>query len=200
MPSVADLGYFYTSFPIAYGESEGGYELRVIAVVDNTDVSIPVYIVDTTLQNKGDYYVLYNIITNYAFTLSCSQPCLVVQYARELEVGGDHWETMSSFQAVLTPDTKAATNLIFTVPSSIDHVYSSLPTRASISMIVTYYPVVGLHLNDTNLADLDWQRVDDSWNSYATMEIGRGFYCLYSTVSSERWLMQIVNFHLLFTV
>ena len=130
----------------------------------------------------GEFHLVDNTVTVFGFKITCSKPCMAVQYVRSLPAGGDTGEHMTAFLAVLTPDERASNNLIFTLPRKID--YDS--TVGAISIIVNTYPVTGLHLNDTSLADLNWQPVEDSPNWFATMDITYGFYHLYSTLSTER--------------
>ena len=182
MPGLDELGTEYTSFPIHFGGDDGGYELRIIAVENNTDVSVPAFSADLTL-NAGKYYVVDNQVTRFAFKVFCSKPCMVVQYARALPPGGSTDIAMGSFLAVLTPDEGASNNLIFTVPSVIN---DPSGIDGAISVIMNTFPVTGLHLNDTSLADLNWQLVENTTTCYATLSIGEGFYHLYSTEPSEK--------------
>ena len=181
MPISDELGTEYTSFPIHFGADDGGYQIRIIAADNNTDVSIPAFSADFSL-NMGEYYLVDNQETRFGFKVFCSKPCMVVQYLRSLPEGGSTDYAMGSFLAVLTPDEGASNNLIFTVPSVINEG----DVEGAISIIMDTFPVTGLHLNDTSLADLNWKLVEDNTTCYATMEIGEGFYHLYSTEPSER--------------
>jgi hypothetical protein len=131
----------------------------------------------------GEFHLVDNTVTVFGFKITCSKPCMAVQYVRSLPAGGDTGEQMAAFLAVLTPDERASNNLIFTVPSMIDH---SSTFYGALSIIVNTYPVTGLHLNDTSLADLNWQPVEDTPHCFATMRIQSGFYHLYSILSTER--------------
>ena len=182
MPMLDELGTEYTSFPIHFGDDTGGYEIRVIAVEDDTSVSVPAFSAGFSL-NMGQYYAIDNQVTRFGFKVYCSKPCMVVQYARSLASGGSTGSAMGSFLAVLTPDEGASNNLIFAVPSVID---DNCGVDGAISVIMNTFPVTGLHLNDTSLTGLNWQLVDNSTTCYATMGIGAGFYHLYSNEPSER--------------
>ena len=174
MPSVAELGLQYTSFPIHFG-GNGGYEVRVIAVEDDTQVSIPALSIDSTL-NLAEFLESDNTATRFAFGVSCSKPCLAVQYMRNLPKSGDFY--MSGFMAVLTPEETTLCNSIFTVPTMID----DSDVRGAISIITSVSPS-GLLLNGNSLVGWDWQPVSTKW--YATDEIGPGFYQLQSTNPAE---------------
>jgi hypothetical protein len=180
MPNMEELGTRYTSFPIHFG-GEGGYEVRTIAVENDTDVTVPAFSTSETL-NMGEFHTADNTVTELGFTIHCSKPCMVVQYMRNLPMGGNTDTYMSMFLTVLTPDDNLSNNLVFTVPTWI----GSADGMGALSIIVDTYPVTGLHLNDTSLADLDWQPLEDSTNWVATLEIEHGFYQMYSSVSSER--------------
>ena len=180
MPSMDQLGMEYTTFTIHFG-GEGGYESRVIAVEDDTAVS-PSFSTSVTL-NMGEFHFIDNTRTGLAFKISCSKPCLAVQYVQTLPAGGDTGEAMGAFLAVLTHDERSSANLIFTVPSMMN---DEPDFMAAISLIVNTIPVTGLYLNDTSLVDLDWQPVEDSPNCFSTVEVGYGFYHLFSTSPSER--------------
>jgi hypothetical protein len=108
---------------------------------------------------------------------------MVVQYVRCLPAGGDTGEAIGAFLAVLTPEERSSTNLIFTVPNMMN---GHSRFMAAISLIVNTFPVTGLYLNETSLANLDWQPVEDSSNWFSTVEIGYGFYHLFTTSPSER--------------
>jgi hypothetical protein len=181
MPAMYELGTEHTSFPLHFG-GEGGYYVRVIAVVDDTDVTVPAFATSLTL-NMGEFHVINNGVTELGLKMSCSKPCMAVQYVPSLPAGGDTGLRMNAFLVVLTPDEKSSNNLIFTVPYMM---YDEPSFRAAISIIVNVFPVTGLYLNDTNLADLNWQPVEDSGNWFATVEVGYGFYHLYTTAPSER--------------
>ena len=183
MPSVDELGTEYTSFPIHFGDDDGGYEIRIIAADNSTDVSVPVFNIDIRLNNPGDYHVVDNQVTRFAFKMFCSKPCMVVQYTRSLSWGGSESTGMGSFMGVLTPDEGASNSLIFTVPNAINHADG---LDGAISIVMNTYPVTGLHLNETSLAGLSWQLVENSTGCYATRSIDEGFYRLYSTEPSER--------------
>ncbi len=176
-----ELGTEYTSFSIHFG-GEGGYEVRVIAIEDGTDVTVPAFSTSLTL-NMGEFHVIDNPTTVFAFKMTCSKPCMAVQYVRSLPAGGNTGEHMGAFKAVLTPDERASNNLIFTVPLMMTH---QPDVKAAISIIVNTNPVTGLYLNDTSLADLDWQPVDDSSNWFATVDIEYGLCHIYTTEPSER--------------
>ena len=181
MTNLNDLGTEYTTFPIHFG-GNGGYGVKVIATEDNTDVSIPAFSADVTLD-MGEFYEVDNTVTVFGFRVSCSKPCMVVQYVRALPSGGNTGLAMPAFLAVLAPDQEASNNLIFTVPSLIDF---SSTSRAAISIIMNTNPVTGLYLNTTSLNNLNWMATEDSTKWYATVEIPAGFYQLYSTEPSER--------------
>ena len=164
MPSVSELGLQHTSFPIYFGGA-GGYEVRVIAAEDNTGVSIPALSIDSTL-NLGEFLVADNTATRFAFEVSCTKPCLAVQYMRNLPQS----ETkMSAFMAVLTPDETKLCSSIFTVPTMV----ADSDVTAAIS-IITNEPTSGLLLNGNSLTGWDWQPVSTKW--YATNTIGPGFH------------------------
>ena len=190
MPSVDELGIEYTSFPIHFGDDNGGYEVRIIAANNNTDVSVPVFDIDISLSNPGDYHVVDNRVTRFAYKMFCSKPCMVVQITRSLSSGGSENTEMGSFMAVLTPDEQASNSLIFTVPNMINHAEG---VDGAISIVMNTYPVTGLHLNETSLAGLSWQLVENSTGCYASMSIDEGFYRLYSNESSERWVQTVVH-------
>lgn len=183
MPALSELGTDYTSFPVHFG-GDGGYEVRVIAVADNTDITVPAFSTSLTL-NMGEFHVIENNVTRQGFKISCNQPCLVVQYMRGLPSGGPSGLHMSSFLAVLIPEDRATSSLIFTVPRLINH--STFAMAAAISIITNTYPGTGLYLNDLSLANLDWQPVEAASNWFATVEIDAGFHELFSTVASERY-------------
>ena len=183
MPSADELGTEYTSFPIHFGEDDGGYEIRIIAAYNNTDVSVPVFNIDIRLNNPGDYHVVDNQVTRFGFKMFCSKPCMVAQYARSLSWGGSESTGMGSFMAVLTPDEGVSNSLIFTVPNIINH---GDTVDGAISIVMNTYPVTGLYLNETSLASLSWQLVENSTGCYASRSIDEGFYRLYSTEPSER--------------
>jgi len=175
-----DLATEYTTFPIYHG-GDGGYEVRVIAVADDTHVTIPAFSLSSDLDT-GEFFLVDNAITTFGFYIACSKPCMTVQYMRTLRFS--EGVPMSSFLAVLTPDERASNDMIFTFPTMIDYTTQSI--KGAISIVINTYPVTGLHLNDTSLADLDWQPADGSPNWYAAMEVESGFYSLYSSVPSER--------------
>ena len=181
MPDMEYLGTEYTTFPIHYG-GDGGYEVRVVAVTNDTHVTIPAYSLSSDLD-MGQFLSVNNTITAFGFHISCSKPCMAVQYMRNLPASGEGIE-MSTFLAVLTPDDRASNDMIFTLPSMID--YESGVMHGAISIIINTYPVTGLYLNDTSLNDLNWQSVSDSSMWYATTEVESGFYSLYSSEPSER--------------
>ena len=183
MPTVDELGTEYTSFPIHFGADDGGYEIRIIAADNNTDVSVPVFNIEIRLSNPGDYHVVDNQVTRFGFKMFCSKPCVVAQYTRSLPSGGSTNTVMGSFMAVLTPDGGASNSLIFTVPKTINH---DDGVDGAISIVMNKYPVTGLHLNETNLAALSWQLVENSTGCYASMSIDEGFYRLYTNEPSER--------------
>lgn len=182
MPALSELGTEYTSFPLHYGGDDGGYEVRVIAVEDDTDVTVPAFSVSLTL-NVGEFYTINNTLTRAGFRISCSKPCQAVQYVQTLPPGGPTDMPMATFLAVLTPDGQSSNSLIFTVPRMMN---SSSDMVAAVSIITNTFPVTGLYLNETSLADLDWQPVEDSTNWFATVEIETGFYQMFSVESSER--------------
>ena len=188
MPGLDELGTEYTSFPIYFGADSGGYEIRIIAVENNTDVSVPAFSADFSL-NTGDYYVVDNQVTRYGFKVLCSKPCMVVQYVRSLPAGGSTDAPMGTFMAALTPDEGASNNLIFTVP----HIMLEPSADAAMSIIMNTFPVTGLHLNDTSLANLTWQLVENTTSCYATFAIDLGFYHLYSNEPSEKWVQTAAN-------
>jgi hypothetical protein len=181
MPSMDQLGTEYTSFSIHFG-GEGGYEVRAIAVEDDTVVTVPAFSTSLTL-NMGEFHLIDNTVTGLGFKVSCSKPCMAVQYVPSLPAGGDTGEAIGAFLAVLTPDERSSTNLIFTVPSMMN---DEPDFMAAISLIVNTIPVTGLYLNDTSLVDLDWQPVEDSPNCFSTVEVGYGFDHLFTTYPSER--------------
>ena len=181
-PSLDHLSSQYTSFPVHFGDSDGGYEVRVLAVRDDTYVTIPVFSINITL-NRGEFHMVDNADTRLGFKISCSKPCMAVQYMRSLGYGGTDYVRMGPFLAVLTGDTRAANSFIFTAPSMID---SSSTMHGAISVITDTFPGTGLHLNDDSLQDLEWEQVEDSTNWYATMAIEGQFFQLYSTEASER--------------
>ena len=182
MPSKDELGTEYTTFPIHFGDDTGGYEIRVIATENNTQVSVPAFSLDVSLNATG-YYHLENTVTRFAFKVFCSKPCMVAQICRSLPSGGSTGIRMGSFLVVVTPDEGASNNLIFKVPSIINDPDG---IEGAISIIMNTFPVTGLHLNDTSLSDLTWQLVENFTNCYATLPIGDGFYHLYSNEPSER--------------
>ena len=181
MPTLDELGTEYTAFPLHFG-GDGGYEIRVIAVENNTAASVPEFSADFNL-NAGEYYVIDNVVTWFGFKVFCSKPCMVVQYVRSLPQGGSSDTYMGSFTAVLVPDDRASNSLIFTVPTVLD---MDDVTMGAISVIMNTFPVTGLHLNDSSLAELAWQLVENSTNCYATLRVERELYHLYSTEPSER--------------
>ena len=128
MPAVGELGLQHTSFPIYFGAAVGGYEVRVIGAEDNTVVTIPALTIDSTI-NLGEFLVADTTSTRFAFEVSCSKPCLVVQYMRNLQEGdGSH---MSGYMSVLTADETKLTSAIFTVPTMIDDSgKSQLPSQS----------------------------------------------------------------------
>lgn len=188
MPSMRELGKEYISFPILFG-GDGGYEIRVIAVQDDTIVTVPTFDVSKTL-NMGEFHLIDNPVTNLGFIISCSKPCMTVQYVRSLPEG--FTETMRAFMAVLVPQELSCNDLIFTIPRSIDFTVREL---GAISIITNTFPASGLHLNDTSLAELDWQPIENSLNWFASVGIEAGFHHLYSTDQWERSvnLLQIVE-------
>lgn len=181
MPALNELGTEYTTFSVHFG-GDGGYEVRVIAIADDTDVTVPAFSTSLTLDT-GKFHVIDNPVTRLGFRVSCSKPCQVVQYLRSIPAGGDTGFHMATFMAVLVPDEQSSNHLVFTVPRMIE---SSSDMKAAISIIINTFPVTDLYLNETSLADLNWQPVEDSINWFATMEIETGFYQLFSSDSSER--------------
>ena len=151
-------------------------------MANDTNVTIPEHSLSLDLD-MGEFLSVDNTITEFAFHISCSKPCMAVQYMRNLPASGEGIE-MSAFLAVLAPDESAGNDMIFTLPSMIDADFGDM--KAALSVVINTYPVTGLHLNGTSLNDLDWQPVDDSPNWYATTEIESGFYSLYSNIPSER--------------
>lgn len=180
MPRMDQLGTEYTSFPPHFG-GDGGYEVRIIAAHDDTDVTVPAFQTSLTLDS-GDFHVIDNPETGAALWMTCSKPCMAVQYLRSLPQGGQADEYLAAFLAVLTPDVMSSSDLVFTVPRTRDNPYF----RAGLSLIVNTFPITDLFLNDTSLADLDWQSVEGSGNWFATLEIEHGLYRLYSSVPTER--------------
>ena len=182
MPSRDELGTEYTTFPIHFGDDTGGYEIRVVATEDNTTISVPTFSLEVS-RHAGEDYHFGNSATRFAFKVFCSKPCMVAQFCRSLPSGGSTGLPMGSFLVMVTPDEGASNNLIFKVPSIINDPGG---VDGAISIITNTSPVTGLHLNDTSLTDLTWQLVENTTNSYATLQIGDGFYQLYSTEPSER--------------
>lgn len=181
MPPLSELGTEYTTFPVHFG-GDGGYEVRVIAVADDTDVTVPSFSTSLTL-NMGEFHVIDNTVTRRGFQISCSKPCQVAQYLRALPAGGDTGLAMGSFLAMLIPDERSSDHLIFTVPTMSS---ASLAMKAAITIIIDTFPMTGLFLNGISLADLNWQPAEDSSNWAATVEVQVGFYQLHSIQSSER--------------
>ena len=157
--------------------------VRIIAAENNTDVSVPAFNIDIRLSNLGDYHLVDNQVTRFGFKMFCSKPCMVVQYTRSLSWGGSVSTGMGSFMAVLTPDEGASNSLIFTVPNVINHADG---VDGAISIVMNTHPVTGLHLNETSLAGLNWQLVENSTGCCAAVSIDEGFYRLYSNEPSER--------------
>ena len=185
MPSLFEIGTDYTTFPLHYG-GDGGYEVRVIAVANGTGVVIPEFSVDVTL-NMGEFYEVDNTQTMFGFHVSCSLPCMAVQYVRTLpEDSTAGILAMHPFLAALIPAHRGTDDLIFTVPTMAQH---SPGMRAAMSITVNAFPVTGLYLNGTSLADQDWQPVDGSQHSYATVELedAAGFYRLYTIEPAEKF-------------
>lgn len=182
MPTLSQLGTEYTTFPVHLG-GDGGYEVRVIAVANDTDVTVPAVSTSLTL-NMQEFHVINNTVTRLGIRVLCSKPCMVVQYAQNLPAGGDTGLPMAAFLAALIPDERASNSLIFTVPTMYDH--PSFTMDAAISIIINNFPVTGLYLNEASLVDLNWQPVEDSSNWFATVEVDSGFYQLYSTDTSDR--------------
>ena len=142
---------------------------------NNTGVSIPALSIDSTL-NLGEFLVADNTATRFAFEVSCSKPCLAVQYMRNLPQNDSY---MSGFMAVLTADETKICSSIFKVPTMVD----DSKVTAAISIITNASPS-GLLLNDNSLTGWDWQPVSTKW--YATNTIEPGFYELQSSNPAER--------------
>lgn len=180
MPTTSQLGTEYNTFPLHFG-GDGGYEIRIIAVADNTDVTVPAFSTSLTLH-IGEFHVVDNTLTRLGFKVLCSQPCMVAQNVRALPAD-NAGHRMAGFLAVLIPEERATGNLIFASPRNLDHAFDH---RGAISIITNTYPGTGLHLNDTSLADLNWQPVNSSSSWFSSVEIDSGFYHLYSTQALER--------------
>lgn len=182
MPTMSELGTEYLSFPAHFG-GNGGYLVRIIAVEDNTQVTVPSF---STILNldQGEFHVVDNRVTKFAFNVSCSKPCMVVQFLRSLWAGGETDRHMQPFMSMLIPDDSSSNSLIFTVPSQIE---THPSTRCVIAIITnTFPPTRNLYLNDTYLSYLDWVLMEDSASWYATFEIEAGSYQLYSNDLLER--------------
>lgn len=180
MPKLSELGLEYVSFPLAFGDTAYGYVIRVLAVADDTDISIPEAGISTTLM-MGDFNEIDNVPTNGGYVVTCSKPCMVVQYIKTLPPG-DTLRAISSFMTVLTPSEQMTNNLVFTTPE-----VSSLGsyTTTAVSLLVNTYPIRGLQLNGTKLEYLDWKPVEHAQMWCATVVIQPGFYQLLSYEENE---------------
>ena len=72
MPSTGELGTMHTTFPILFGPDDNGYVVRVVAVSDDTTVTIASLGVSEVV-NAGHYYELEHRVNKEALKVSGSK-------------------------------------------------------------------------------------------------------------------------------
>ncbi|ELU18835.1 hypothetical protein CAPTEDRAFT_226753 [Capitella teleta] len=110
MPPVYEWGTEHIVPPILGRLKDAGYELRVVAATDNTEVNIECPGIDniTMTADRGIAFVRKNVsdATSPAI-VRCSSPCLVMQYNRGYRaLGYDVIETRTDPFMSLIPSTK----------------------------------------------------------------------------------------------
>ena len=179
MPTLSELGANYSSFPLAFGDEYGGYEVRVIGVSKETAVYFSTG--KTSILDMGEVLTEESAYTRESISVKCSNECLAVQYIKVLQDDSTSRE-LGNFMVVLTPDTQFSGNVAFATPS-----YSSFSSKiTAISLVVDHYPVTTIYLNGVSLSYLDWHSVDESSNWHAFVQIAPGDYTLISLKPFER--------------
>jgi len=177
LPPVRELGLYYTSFPIVYGERHTGYFVRVVATVNNTDVHIPAQSVKTL--NAGEYLEIQQDISDYALSFWCTAPCLAVQVANVSTTPGGVYNTrMGSIMVPLVPESLYQQDVWFTTPYM-----DSESVQCVLAIISDTYPVTNLYLNAVMLhEELEWT-VGTGYNyAYSNMTLTEDeMYHLYTT-------------------
>ena len=180
MPFNAELGMRYVTAPYHFGQNDRGCQVRVISVSDDTTISV-VATGYEAVHDAGSFYHFDYPLSRQATPVYCSEPCLVVQYAKDAEEGGTP-NNLFSFMLVLTPTEHFLTYAIF----STDSVGSDSDTDNALSLVVDFYPVDDLYLDGVNLEYLDWVMAAEGTGWYATMSIDPGFHTLYTTNTDNR--------------
>lgn len=124
MPEITDHGTDYVSFQnAALGAYHQGYFIQVVSVSDGTVVDIPEVSVSVVLD-AGEFETVPFESSNTSTKVTCSNPCLVVQYGAEAWMS-NMWG--GPYMITLNPNMLLAKDLIFTTPrSSMDSEVTTL--------------------------------------------------------------------------
>ena len=174
MPSVDEFGFDFVTVPYHLGDSDIGYMGRVLSVVNSTTISVPTEGYEAE-HDAGSFYDFDFPMSRHGTHIHCSQPCIAVQYAKESEtVDSTPW--MLPFMLVLTPLGHYTRNTTFSSPS-----WATGSTQLALSVVVDFFPVDDLYLDEINMEFLEWTITPDGTGAYATMSVETGQHNLYTT-------------------
>ena len=174
MPFTHESGHDFVTIPYHLGDSDIGYMVRVLSIVDSTTISIPAF--DYEAQHQaGSYYDFDFPMSRHGTTIHCSQPCIAVQYAKESETAEDTpW--MLPFMLVLTPRGQYSRNTTSSSPS-----WATGSTQVALSVVVNFFPVDDLYMDGVSMEFLEWTTAPDGTGAYAIGTVQAGQHNLYTT-------------------
>lgn len=182
MPYQHELGTDYLTTSYHFGSNSNGYYVRVLSIADGTTVSVP-GLGYSGVHDVGSFHEFEYPLMRQATPISCSQPCIVAQYAYRSGVGDSPGAyNLNPFMLILTPKNAYSTNAIFATSGIGDNAL----TRNALSLSVNFYPVDDLYLDDESLEDLDWMSAPGLTGWFATMTISHGTHHLYTLDPDHR--------------
>jgi hypothetical protein len=184
MPGVDALGTEYITFPNAGGLEREGYYIQVVSVSDGTVVSIPEEGLTVELA-AGEFISEMFVDSNMSTFVSCSSPCLVVEYGCQDSESSSGDLRTGPYMITLTPAKLLSTDLVFT--TSVRSTFEG--TRTVLALVVegSDEPVTNLYLDGVSLESEDWQLVDQSDHQYVMgLLLETGFHHLYSDDANRR--------------
>lgn len=174
MPRAQDVGTTFSTAPLHFGW-QGGYGMRVLSIADGTTINVPAVGQEVNLD-AGEFLEFVIPANSQGALITCSQPCIAAQFANQAFEGSSPGERhMNPFMLILTPVEHYSVDVVFSTPSF------ETSTLMAMSIIVDFYPVEDLYLDEVSLEDLEWQPTVGSTDSYhVSLSLEPGQHTLYT--------------------
>ncbi len=173
MPPIQELGKSHIVPPVPHRADDVDYVVRVIPSKGDTTVQFNETYKETV--KKGSYAEVENLPASEPTVISCSAPCMVVQFNKGKEAD---WTSTDPFMSIIPPTDQYTDMFQFSTYNSLPRDFSA-DVNHTVIIVAKSDVISKMMLNKEKLSKWTWTEVEGKTEyKYTFMKVAEGDYTI----------------------